>query len=487
MSNAPQRRTCETSRPSRDLRFASWLLVAIVVLGTAYHIHSGGGWNVMTRLALIRAIVHDRTLSINRSHHRTGDKAEFPPGSGNYYCDKPVGAQVLGLVGYVVGLHAANRPALQRRVVLTAAAATATWFASGLPTVALALVMLHLLVAMGHTIRRAVFVVLATIFGTLLWPYATFLYGHQAAACFGFIGFAFAFWAMRSRLPILSAVLAGFFCAWSAVSEFPASLILLSVGAYLALAQRRLGLLFAASALPPIALQLAYNYACFGSVLRFGYMFEANPDFRNPAGWVSYPRAGVLLALLLSPDKGILFLSPHLGFAAWGLYRAIRWGQWRREAVVCAIVAGGFLLYNAGHYLWRGGTCFGPRHLVSMLPFLGIGLAWAWPAMGAGARRICLALLAWAILVQFAAVSIGVDAPPILLTGSYGPAEVLVRLWMGSLEWPNFGLWLGLGAHGSLLFHAGLLAALVAGLAAGLRRCVRPPSPQSGPSPCGQR
>ncbi|MCX7598559.1 MAG: hypothetical protein N2512_06780 [Armatimonadetes bacterium] len=469
---------CATTAGRRDLRASSWLLAALVIVATAYHWHPGGGWNVMTRLALIRAIVHDRTLSINRGHRMTGDKAEYPPGSGIYYCDKPVGAQVLGLAGYVIGLHAANRPGLARRTVLTAAAATATWFASGLPTVALALVMLQLLVSMGHTLRRAVFIVLATIFGTLLWPYATLFYGHQASACFAFTGFAFAFWAAHGRLGVWAALLAGFFCAWAAVSELPAAFTLVAVAGYLFFSRPRMAAFFILGTLPPVALQLAYNYACFDSPLRFGYMFEANPEFRNPAGWVSYPRPGVLLSLLFSSDKGLLFLSPHLAFAAWGLYRGIRRHQWRREAAVCMAVAAGFLLYNAGHYLWWGGTCFGPRHLVSMLPFLGLGLAWAWPEMGSAARHICLVLLSWAALVSFAAVSTSPDASPFPLTRSCGPAEVLLRLWVGRLEWPNLGLWLGFSAHGSILFHAVLLAALLTALAVVLHRSSRGLVPQ---------
>jgi len=481
MCSRPQAEVGALSTVRKDLRAAAWLLSALVIAGTAYHWHPGGGWNVMTRLALIRAIVHDGTLSINRGHRLTGDKAEFPPGSGNYYCDKPVGAQVLGLVGYVVGLHVASLTSAQRRVVLTAAAATATWFASALPTVGLALMMLRLLVAMGHTVRRAAFVVLATIFGTLLWPYATLFYGHQAAACFAFLGFALAFFACagQGQRTTLTAALAGLFCAWAAVSELPAAFIATVVFIYLSLARRnwRLSLAFVLGSLPPIVLQLAYNQACFGSPLRFGYMYEANPDFANPVGWVSYPRLGPLLALLFSPDKGLLFISPHLLFAVWGLYVAIRGRRWRREAVACAAIAIGFLLYNAGHYLWWGGTCFGPRHLISTLPFLGLGFAWAWQAMGPAARRICLLLVAWGALVAFAAVSTSPDASPFPLTGSCGPAEVLLRLWLARLEWPNLGLWLGLSARGSIFAHASVLVLIVVALAAALRRPARCPSP----------
>ena len=58
----------------RKLRRACWLLVLLLLFATAYHWHPGGGWNVMTRLALIRAIVHDqlhrRGLDLGQSLER---------------------------------------------------------------------------------------------------------------------------------------------------------------------------------------------------------------------------------------------------------------------------------------------------------------------------------------------------------------------------------------------------------------------------------
>jgi hypothetical protein len=466
----------------RDLRRASWLLAAIVVAATAYHWHCGGGWNVMTRLALVRAVVYRHVLVITPSQFLTGDRAEYPPGSGVYYSDKPVGAQVLGVLGYVVGLRAAMIAQVDPGAARATADSAATWAASGLPTIALALALLRLLVAMGHSVRRSAFIALAVICGTLLWPYATLFYGHQASAAFALVGFRFAFAAARGRSPMVSAILAGLFCAWAAISELPAAFIALVVFVYLALAGWRLVVAAVVGALPPLALQLACNQACFGSPLRFGYMYEVMPEFRNPAGWVSYPRLGPLLAITFSLDKGLFFMSPFLLFAAWGLYLALRTGRWRREAAVCAVVAVGFLLYNAGHYLWSGGSCFGPRHLVSMLPFLGVGLAWAWQRMGPSARRVCLLLIAWGVLVSFAAVCTSPDATPLLLTGSYGPGEVLSRLALARLEWEDLGMWLGLSPGLSIVVYAALLAVLVTALWAALPRR---PTPDPAPAAPG--
>jgi hypothetical protein len=464
----------------RRLRRASWILALILIFATCYQFHVGGGWNVMTRIAMIRAIFHDHTLSINRSQERTGDKAEYPPGSGIYYCDKPVGAQILGFLGYVIGHDAAWWTLNSRYFALLTGAVVATFFASGLPAVVLGLLMLRLLVAMGLPVRRSVFAVLLGILGTLLWTYATVFYGHEAAASLGMISFICAFFLLHgSRHPWLLAFLAGMCGAWATISEFPAAFTCAVVLIYLLRAGLRYLVPFVLGTVWPVAVQLLYNQACFGSPFRFGYMYEANKDFANPAGWVSYPRLKPLLAICFSTDKGIFFLSPVLIFACWGLYLLIRNPRWRREGIVAATMVVGFLLYNAGHYMWQGGVCFGPRHLVSMLPFLILGLPFAWEGLSSLGRAVYVALAGWSLLVSFAAVTTIAEPAMRLLTGEPGAVEALVRLSVGMLDWPNLGMCLGLPGWASIVVHALLLGLLTWWVAYTLRP--RPDEPTGAP------
>jgi hypothetical protein len=446
------------------LRRTSCLLGLVLLIAVSYHWHAGGGWNVMTRLALVRAVVHDGTLSIDHSHHRTGDKAEYPPGSGTYYSDKPVGAQVLGVIGYLVGLHAAEWiwcPATFTSP-LTVGAITAAWAATALPTIVLGLIMLRLFVALGLDTRVAAFAVVAYALGTLAWPYATVYYGHQSAAAFGMIGFIAAFFALRARPPsLLLAGTAGLMAAWAAITEIPAAIIAIAVLIYVARAGWKPALAYVIGGLPPVTLQLAYNWACFDSPFRFGYMYEARPEFQNPAGWVSYPRLDALWGITLSPDKGIFFLSPFLIFAVWGLVRLLRERTWRAEAILCSGVFAAYLLYNASHYMWRGGACFGPRHLVPALPFLAVGLVGVWPHLGRALRRTLWILVGWSAFLSFAAVSTLAEPATDTFTGKIGIGEAIIRVAYGILEWHNLGIVLGLPMRASLVVHAIAIAILL--------------------------
>jgi hypothetical protein len=63
---------------------------------------------------------------------------------------------------------------------------------------------------------------------------------------------------------------------------------------------------------------------------------------------------------------------------------------------VIVAVALTLILINAGYYYWQGGWSTGPRHLVPMLPLLGLALAFALP-VGRWTRAVALALLAWGL------------------------------------------------------------------------------------------
>lgn len=454
--DATQETDARQGTGSRRMRRASWILALLLLFATAYQWHPGGGWNVMTRIALVRAVYHDHTLSINRSHHRTGDKAEYPPGSGIYYSDKPVGGQVLGLPAYAVGYSIGKR-LVPQNVALDAGATVASWFSVGLPTIVACLLMLDLFGAFGLSPRQAAFITLAYALGTLAWPYSTVWYGHQAAAAFGFIAFWFA--GRASRLQgRASAALTGLFAGWALITEFPALIIAGVVFLYVARLGTRAAVSFVLGSIPFIALQLLYNHACFGSPLRFGYMYEVRPEFAEAPSWIGLPKVEALWGITFSANKGIFVMSPFLLFAVWGLWRMIRSRAWRAEGVAAAAVFALYMVYNASHFMWEGGTCFGPRHIVPMLPFLCIGLGFIWPRMSSPARLACGVLTGVGILVMFAAVNTLAEPALHMTTGGSGPLEALARLSLGSVEWPTFGMLLGLGGWKTIVLHGVLIA-----------------------------
>lgn len=436
------------------------LLVITLVAATAYQWHVGGGWNVMSRLAVIRSVYHDHSLCINRSHHRTGDKAEYPPGSGRYYSDKPVGAQVLGLLGYAVGFEVPAWFGVQRSLRLEIAVVVATFCAVGVPTIALAVAMLYFLVGLGFALPVALGTVLTYCLATLAWPYSTVYYGHQPAAAFAMGSFVAAWGACRARSRWLAAA-GGLLGAWGVVSDLPAAILAGIVFGYLVTGDRRLALPYLLGSLPPLLLQLGVNQVCFQSPFRFGYMFEVQPEFARPESWIRLPRWDALVGLLFSGDKGLLALTPCVAFAAWGLVELIRDPEHRRIGVVCAAATVTYLLYNASHYMWEGGTCFGPRHLVAMLPFLSVGFAAVAPRLTGLLHPLWMVAVSWSALVMFAAVCSAAEPAYTLFSGSPTAIDTVALFSHANTLWPNLGMVLGLPNMAAFLVHGAVLLVLV--------------------------
>jgi hypothetical protein len=129
---------------------------------------------------------------------------------------------------------------------------------------------------------------------------------------------------------------------------------------------------------------------------------------------IGVPRAHGLVQVLVG-YKGLLVFSPVLVVAAAGL--VLLWQRRRAEAAVCAVVTLLFLLSNAGYFLPYGGTSPGPRFFVPALPFLALGLPFAF-------RRWPLPTLALAVVSVLLTT---LDA----LTWSYRPDEdtTLAGVW----------------------------------------------------------
>lgn len=174
---------------------------------------------------------------------------------------------------------------------------------------------------------------------------------------------------------------------------------LLPVLFVVAIAARRLGWARACRLLPGLAMA--------------GVAFVARNVLLYGSGGFDFPqrfRSGSLLegaaGLLVDPARGLLFFAPIVLLAFAGFLA--RPGE---RGVVCAACAC-FLVYfllNAAWIDWRGGSSFGPRLLVPVLPLLAIpvGLLWR-QARQRGGVRIAVALLA---AFGFAVEAVAVSSP----------------------------------------------------------------------------
>jgi hypothetical protein len=217
--------------------------------------------------------------------------------------------------------------------------------------------------------------------------------------------------------------------------------------------------LFGLPVLVALAVAGWYNWLRFGSPLTTGYLPEER--FATPFLEGFY-------GLTLSPGKGLFWYNPlfFVALAAWPAF-------YRRHRAV-ALLAGAVVLSNlafyAPWYLWWAGHSWGPRFLVTILPFAALSLA---PALEAASRRRMLAigLAAWVVVsvaVQLLGIAVdfniyledvyadlGLYHPATLFDPAYSPLlrqvsyvrpENLDLAWArgGSLDWVALLAGLGL-------------------------------------------
>lgn len=363
------------------------LVFLILGFAYAYFLRVIPNSNVNSRLGLVFAVVQEGRLTIDSyaTHHHLGtvDKAVH---DGHYYSEKAIGTAVLGVLVYgpihwmdsllQLNLHFY----LLRYFITLGVVALPAAFAGSL----FYIVCEHVSGDRWHSFL----VTLALGLGTMLWPFSTVLFGHALAAALLWIAF-FLMLRLRhsSRSPRASCSLAiGFLLGFAGISEFPVTPIVLALGVfYLYLLHERkelrpaLILSAGAAALLPIALQLAYNWACFGSPFSLGYGQLAHEVFRELHGegflGVSWPQPSVLYYLTLHPIRGLFVQAPVLLAGLVGFYWIWKRQRWRAEGVLAAFALLSLLWINAGFGTWWGGATFAPRHLIPALFFLGLPLA----------------------------------------------------------------------------------------------------------------
>jgi hypothetical protein len=223
--------------------------------------------------------------------------------------------------------------------------------------------------------------------------------------------------------------------------------------------------LFALPVLAALAIAGWYNWLRFGNPLTTGYLSEER---------FSTPFFEGLYGLTLSPGKGLFWYNPLLlaALAAWpAFYR-----RHRPEALLVAAVVLSNLAFYASWFLWWAGHSWGPRFLVTMLPFAVLPLA---SALEAATRRRVLAiglgvLAAASVAVQLVGVAVdfnlyleeiyaklGLYHPATLFDPAYSP--LLRQMAYVSLE--NLDLaW----AREGTINWAGLLVGVLVVVASGI-------------------
>lgn len=125
--------------------------------------------------------------------------------------------------------------------------------------------------------------------------------------------------------------------------------------------------------------------------------FIARNGLLYGSSWIDFPQRFQLgslregaVGLALDPARGLLWFAPVTVFALLLLRRA-RPQAWAGLALGCFL---GYYALNAAWIDWRGGSGFGQRLLVPVLPLLAVPVALAWREQ---ARRPCLRIALCAV------------------------------------------------------------------------------------------
>jgi hypothetical protein len=399
------------------------LVIIVCILITISVVHPYPYDNVVTRWALTRQIVEERTLQIDPYSHLTSDRAFF---EGHFYCDKAVLTSIIAVVPHIVVSAFGSVDSLPGRYV-------AERIVSGASLILLLCILARMLTRSG---RPANVPLIALGLGSILLPYSTLLYGHVIAALFLFLCFHFQ---KEGKF-----ALSDLFGALAAATEFPVLLPVLILLVYrkreywsISRFFRFAGLLFLAM-IP----QLAHNWSAFGNPFTVGYSLETVSSFEGMEKGLfgfTVPSLKALYMLTFSPERGLFFYMPWALPALIGFFLRKRFLQVLKTDPLPLLIVSYILLFSA-YYMPSGGWAFGPRHLIPVIPFLALGLSSF--VSGNGKLRFVAAMLILPAVIQ-------------ALAGTFGEIHLPVHPVDNPLPFPQWNISLKMlfdGHHSLWLF-----------------------------------
>ena len=228
---------------------------------------------------------------------------------------------------------------------------------------------------------------------TVVMTFASEFFSHVISAGFAFAAFCLLM-RERDREPSLGLVAgAGLLAGLAVTFEFQTGLVGIVLFGY-ALSRRtdwlRRAAVYGAGAVAGSLPMLGFNYWAFGDPLKLAYGDAvAFPGVSghavlglNSHGFfgITSPRFDSALSLLLA-GRGLLVLTPIIVMAIVGTFMMRK--NHRAEANTILAVAAVYFIYNSGYWLPFGGGTPGPRFLIPALPFVAIGLAYAYKRLPA--------------------------------------------------------------------------------------------------------
>ena len=389
-----------------DARMAVAIAV-ITFIGLLFYTPHAGSSQVITRMALTLSIVEQGALTIDRVAEKTVDKALV---DGHYYADKAPGLSLLAVIP--VGIVKLGRDLFgiagdsTDEAIFLFYTQVGTLVVIGLPAAIAAALAFLLARRFGASQRGALVGTLAIAIGSPFFFWSTTFFGHSLVGSLLVFVLAVAIdparWDWRRGLAV------GLLAGLTVTVDFVGGFAIMVAGVVLMILAwrpvRREHLRFAlgviAGAVTGMLPLFIYNYLAFGSPLQLGYMSVVGFEgMKSGFFGIGLPDPVIILELLFGGYRGLVPYAPILVLVPFGLIAMFRRPGNRPAVNVIVAVSLVLILINAGYFYWHGGWSTGPRHIVPMLPLLGIALAFAWPA-GGWQRAAVLLLLVYGLVLS---------------------------------------------------------------------------------------
>ena len=227
---------------------------------------------------------------------------------------------------------------------------------------------------LAHSRRMSVALSLLYCFATIAWPYAKFFFDVTTASAMQLASVYFLLDATANRR---STLLSGSFAALSVLARVTQILILPPMIIYVVFKTR--GRLSA-----KLATIGAFMIPLITGAVLYGYLNSLRLQLSSPLGLLSYFAASLppfrlsqllvgTYGMLLSSGPGLFIYTPLCALGLFSLLFSDRWHNW--EGFILFSFFFSNLIFSSLLPFWSGWIAWGPRYLVTSVPYLILPLA----------------------------------------------------------------------------------------------------------------
>ncbi len=426
--------------------------------------------NELPRVYLTMAMVDEGGFAIDTGVEKWGKTADMSPNNGHLYSNKAPGSSMLAVPAYAFLKFTKKLTGMEPSL------AEITWVcrvSTGvLPTLLFIVLLWRFLRRFAPGIETRRLVLGGYALGTMAMTYSVLFISHQLAAiCIG-TSYILSVWVIEEDWSVKWMWAVGLAAGAAPLVDYQAAFAGIPVGIFILvklLYQKRdqwIGVVYALlGAIPPIALLLFYHSEAFGGAFRTGYDASVSFAHFHQQGFLGMDkfRTEALVGSMISPENGLLLLSPMMLLALPGWLLLWKRKQWWHFGITLsvAVIYVGFI---SSLIFWRGGWQLGPRYIVAMLPFMLVPISvtatWAerrWPA-----RAIVVGLIFVGIVMYSVSTAFFPHFPEKFDNPFY---ELIVRLMLDGHTAYNVGWLIGLRGFASLVPYFLVLGATMYWLA----------------------